>query len=667
MVPMPITTATIAALAALTGQTGAQFEADMGLGLGAAGLTTESARLDLDTLAFYRQAAYPCLWSGRFQARPWRAPFEVEMARRQFAVAKGDPGASIEVASRLLGQGARLSLLGNPVEPLAKAASEPGALSEALTKMKALGWIKSDVPDLSTVPEYAQRAAAALLSSALARHEGYRAAMLGVTSVDTQRSEWKSLPDMASPAAATKAVRFMAAVDLRAMLVSAQGLGFAVSYAESQARLVPASTKYKVKVPTAWGPIVLTGGSDDTYEGDAPLLVIDTGGNDTYVGIPRTGVGQSWLSVTIDTAGDDGYVSDLALAGAKVAESQGRGGHRESRGPGSALFGITFLVDSKGDDQYWSLAPAFGSATFGCAYVLDSEGEDVYDTYADSLGYAWFGIGAVEDLAGKDEYHVFSQGQGCGMPMGFGMLLDRSGDDRYSANDSTIDFPSPQSAEHNVSLAQGAGYGIRADFSSGHSLAGGIGLLYDESGNDVYQCGVFGQGTGYWDGTGLLWDASGNDGYRGQWYVQGASAHFGIGYLEDLAGDDVYLAEMNMALGAGHDFGLGYMLDGAGNDVYTGPNLSLGAGNANGIGVFYDAEGNDRYQASGLTLGSSSEGQKASLRERTLSLGMFLDKAGQDSYPPSATWAQNGTKAVNWASRTESPATSQLGVFVDRP
>jgi hypothetical protein len=253
------------------------------------------------------------------------------------------------------------------------------------------------------------------------------------------------------------------------------------------------------------------------------------------------------------------------------------------------------------------------------------------------------------------------------MTMGFGALVDRSGEDTYVAEDEVVDFPSPQSDKHNVSLAQGAGYGVRADFSTGTSLAGGIGLLFDEAGKDTYQCAVFGQGTGYWDGVGLLWDTSGDDRYHGQWYVMGASAHFGVGYFEDSEGSDSYLAEMNMALGAGHDFGLGYCLDHAGDDAYKGPNLSLGAGNANGHGVFFDGGGNDAYLASGLALGSAAEGQRASLRERAPSFGVFIDHAGTDQYPPGLSWARDASKQVNWASRQETPETSQLGVFLDRP
>jgi hypothetical protein len=668
MAPAQMSIAAAAALLAIAPQGTGPFEEDLALALGAAGLTLESARLDLDTLAFYREAALPCLWTGRFQARPWRAPFEADMARRQFAVAKANPGLTVEIASRLLGEGTRLALLGDPASGVSRQASAPDSLQAALAKMREAGLLAGPAPDLSAVPADARRAAAGVLFAALAAHERFRAATLSISDLAAHRAAWEgAAPDLSSPVAAVRAHRLFSAFERNSMFACGQEVGHAVVWAEAQARLVPASAKYDVRIETAWGGIVLTGGSDSRHAGEPPLLAIDTGGNDVYAGWPRTGGGQHWLSVVLDTAGDDAYVSDAALLTQAVREDAGRAQGRKKAGPGSATFGVTFLVDSSGDDLYRSTARAFGSAAFGVACLLDAAGNDVYDAYADSLGYGWCGIGTVEDLDGDDEYRVFTQGQGCGMPMGFGALLDRKGNDKYKAEDETIDFPSPQTAEHNVSLAQGAGYGVRADFSTGMSLAGGVGLLYDEEGDDLYECGVFGQGVGYWDGTGLLWDGAGRDTYRGQWYVQGASAHFGVGYLEDLQGDDSYFAGMNMALGAGHDFGLGYMLDHEGDDRYRGPNLSLGAGNANGIGVFFDGGGDDVYEASGLALGSAAEGQKASLRERAPSFGIFLDHSGADTYPAALSWAVNATKAVNWASRQPTPETSQVGVFFDRP
>ena len=58
------------------------------------------------------------------------------------------------------------------------------------------------------------------------------------------------------------------------------------------------------------------------------------------------------------------------------------------------------------------------------------------------------------------------------------------------------------------------GNGRRGDYLDGHSLAGGVGILFDQEGIDHYVSGVFGQGVGYWEGVGILWDAAGDDVYQ---------------------------------------------------------------------------------------------------------------------------------------------------------
>ena len=293
-------------------------------------------------------------------------------------------------------------------------------------------------------------------------------------------------------------------------------------------------------------------------------------------------------------------------------------------------------------------------------------GDDIYDAYTDAIGHAAFGIGILDDWKGADRYTGFTNVEGSAGVSGLGLLVDRLGDDQYVANNEVLDFPSPQTKLANVSMAQGAATGRRADYIDGHSLSGGVGILMDEDGNDRYTCGVFGQGVGYWEGVGILHDEGGADKYTGQWYVQGASAHFGIGYLHDAGGSDEFTAGMNMAQGAGHDFGIGFLLKEGGADKYKAPNLSLGAGNANGIGVFVDTSGDDVYDASGTTLGRAAEAPKGSLRERALALGVFMDLSGQDVYPSSVPWAQNARRTANWTDRRPAAAESQTGVFWDR-
>ena len=182
-----------------------------------------------------------------------------------------------------------------------------------------------------------------------------------------------------------------------------------------------------------------------------------------------------------------------------------------------------------------------------------------------------------------------------------------------------------------------------------------------------FSCGVFGQGAGYWYGAGYLLAGAGDDAYRGVWYAQGASAHFAVGVLDDAGGNDTYVATHNMAQGAGHDFGPGFLIDRGGNDRHEAPNLSLGGGNANGMGFFWDAGGDDSYAVSrSTTLGRASieASGRNSIRERNLTLGLFLDTGGKDRYPADQPWAKDGA-GWNMADSGAGPLPSMRGAGLD--
>ncbi|MEO0108667.1 MAG: hypothetical protein ABIK62_05785, partial [candidate division WOR-3 bacterium] len=214
------------------------------------------------------------------------------------------------------------------------------------------------------------------------------------------------------------------------------------------------------------------------------------------------------------------------------------------------------------------------------------------------------------------------------------------------------------------------GFGKRADFADGHSLAGGLGFLIDGAGDDSYSCGVFGQGCSYWYGVGLLADFAGCDCYRGVWYVQGAGAHFGVAMLWDGAGNDRYCATMNMAQGAGHDFTVGWLIDEAGADRYDAPNLSLGAGNDNGLGLFWDKGGDDTFAViSPMTLGRANitASKVPSLRAYLLCLGVFLHTGGGKSvYPSSIPFAGPRRTWVQSMTETRALLPLEKGVGLDR-
>ena len=402
-------------------------------------------------------------------------------------------------------------------------------------------------------------------------------------------------------------------------------LAFAVREATAELSAIELKGEFSFTFETPFGLIVLNGAQGDTYAGGLPyLLVIDVGGNDSYFGGAGNVSMDNPVSVVIDLKGDDIYKNEEKTIPAF----------------GGGIFGYGYLLDLDGNDSYDSEFVSQGSGIFGVGVLLDKAGDDKYKSVSTSQGAGTYGTGVLADLAGNDTYECYQLAQGYGFTMGVGLLLDSAGNDSYIANDTDIRYPSVQTKEHNSSLAQGCGFGRRSDYLTGHSWAGGVGMLFDRDGDDNYSCGVFGQGVGYWYGTGILLDRAGNDAYNGVWYVQGASAHFALAILEDLDGNDRYTATMNMAQGAGHDFSIGWLHDSSGNDVYVAPNLSLGAGNANGIGIFWDEKGDDSYTSSGTTLGKANP-PGGGLRDIILCLGLFVDTGGNDTYPPEIATAGN--------------------------
>lgn len=634
--------------------------------LGAAGLSPETAKFDQGIMRFFRESKFETPLFESFHEDPWRIPFYVDMWKRQLKVSVGDPSETVSVAARMLGQGTRRNLLGNPIQGAIDVGIKVGAFKATLESMKKKGLIPGEIPSFASVPGPVQEAAAVILQVAMQTIPYRRSAFSMVPGYAEMFSRaMNDTLESADPEQNQRDLQFYEKADLKYLFAAGADLCGAAKHGQVVTQVVEPSTKYRWQCKTDWGDIILSGGTDDTYPASPTLLLIDTGGNDVYINGASNKSANNWLSIIIDTAGNDKYVSDPRL----VSQSIDKFADRKKSGPYgpcSAIFGVSAIFDSSGDDLYRSHRPGIGSALFGVAYIEDSTGNDTYDAYAMGIGAGQFGIGVVEDWKGIDHYSAFTTSEGFGNVLGFGALIDRSGADEYVANDAVLDYPSPQTKDHNVSLCQGAASGRRADYIDGHSLSGGVGILFDETGNDRYTCGVFGQGTGYWEGVGMLWDDAGDDSYDGVWYVQAASAHYGIGFLGDEAGNDHYTATTNMALGAGHDFGVGMLIDDGGTDKYKAPNLSLGAGNANGIGVFVDGFGDDTYEAVGITLGRSAEAQKGSIRERALSLGIFMDLSGNDTYPLSATWAGNGRRQPNWTDKRPRAEESQVGVFLDR-
>jgi hypothetical protein len=626
-----------------------------------AGLTLQTAVLDPQVLLMFEGDEFVL---PAFQAY-WTAPFRIPAFGRSLqaslAASVDQPNEAFVAAGRLLGFGTRRTLLGDPlVQP-------PKSLEAALSSLflragkpapkdlaKRCGEAEALVgaEGCARVASVVAQAASALDWRDASFHSGAEALF---ARAQAQEGESGGPRDLA------KWLGELRSLDLRPMLAGAHDLFLACHRA---CKKLPGARPGLVEIPTPYGAVAIGGGGANEYASKPYLLIFDAGGDDTYLGGGRNVGPDNPASVVIDLGGNDLHLSHADLAKAAVAAWGPRKAMRRP-GPARAACGIAGVFDLEGNDRYASSGPGIASADFGAAMLWDGAGDDVYDGYSDCEASARFGVALLVDRRGNDRYDAFANAQGFGGTHGAGVLLDVEGDDRYSANDSTLDFPSPQSAEHNASCSQGAAFGRRADYSDGHSMGGGFGVLADLRGNDAYSCGVFGQGVGYWKGVGLLLDAEGDDRYDGVWYVQGAAAHFAVGALLDGSGDDQYRSTMNMSAGAGHDFSIGWLEDLAGNDRYVANTLSFGASNANGIGIFRDAAGDDSYAAPSVCFGWATDPGPGGLRALALGLGVFLDQSGNDRYQTSQGFPQNGSSAVNWTTKVDPPHGGRLGLFVD--
>ena len=386
------------------------------------------------------------------------------------------------------------------------------------------------------------------------------------------------------------------------------------------------------------GWVLIGGEGDNIYGGDAAIIV-DLGGDDIYLnncGAPvfiaadgeLTSEQQSAVGLLIDFDGDDEYIGN------------GWGSM------GAAIGGIGFLIDLKGNDSYNGAWLTQGSAFCGVGVLWDQAGDDRYHAQQPAQAAAFFGAGLLLDRSGNDHYAAAEQAQGFGGAAGFGLLHDRRGADRYLADRGA---PSSYgSAGVFEGWSQGVGCGFR------RWASGGMGVLVDGAGDDLYQAGNFSQGTGYFFGLGMLADLDGDDRYRSSRYSQGTAAHQAVGCLLDINGDDDYFARQAANQGAGWDAAVGIIEDRAGDDRYEGGLLAQGAASMNGVGVLFDWAGKDHYVAGdGQGKGESVEywgGRQA------FNIGMMLDTGGQSDHYVGKRPHLDNTEQVS----------SKVGLFLDQ-
>lgn len=365
--------------------------------------------------------------------------------------------------------------------------------------------------------------------------------------------------------------------------------------------------------------ILLGGFGDNTYALDDLTqvdAVIDPGGNDRYEE-GRCSADRRVL-VIIDLAGDDYY-------------------HGTQPGiQGGAVLGASLLIDVNGDDVYDAEDVSQGSALGGVGILIDHEGHDRYRGLRRTQGQAVGGLGILLDRSGNDRYHAALLAQGVGGPLGFGLLDDLEGRDHYYAggkyNNPYDDTPGYDG------WSQGVGAGPRGVAN------GGLGVLLDGAGDDLYECDYFSHGGGYWFAAGFARDFAGNDqrigatrvAYDGgprkdeQFLRWGLAygCHFASGFLFDDSGDDIYGGNI-VGIAFAWDFGITALCDFAGNDRYAIPSSGSALCAEAGLAILFDASGDDHYT-------SSSHGLARPGGNGRGNFSFAIDYGGADHYANSA-------------------------------
>ncbi|MBN2284045.1 MAG: PDZ domain-containing protein [Deltaproteobacteria bacterium] len=322
---------------------------------------------------------------------------------------------------------------------------------------------------------------------------------------------------------------------------------------------------------TAAGAMIILGSGPNRVSADIPVI-IDLGGDDTYLSPSKSGTDGPAVVLILDCCGNDLYTATRDFS------------------QGGALLGISMVIDESGDDTYRSTRFSQGTGVAGTGILIDLAGDDRYEGQEYNQGVGFWGIGLLIDHGGDDGYFSHLYAQGVGGPGGTGILRDEAGDDRYSAT-------GKKPGSYGISgvfdgFSQGFGVGFR------DRASGGIGILIDGDGRDRFVAGNFSQGGGYYFGLGILMNGGDQDDtYSGSRYGQGFSAHSAAGILIDEGGNDHYSGLVGALQGAAWDLGSAALIDRAGDDVYDCRDLffSQGAAAHNGFSVFLDMNGRDTY------------------------------------------------------------------------
>ena len=276
------------------------------------------------------------------------------------------------------------------------------------------------------------------------------------------------------------------------------------------------------------------GESVDVTDAD---LVIALGGHNTFSGKIAAGVTRT--GVLIDLGDDSSYFTRDQSMGCGLL------------GVGYAYLGATRTSILSGDASVGAGIAGVGVARFDGVETRVRSGSMVQ-------GFGYQGVGLCLDARADSYWRSASWAQGAARTGGIGWLVDRGGNDFY---ESTGIKTTSRTSKRSSSQGYSAGYG--ADVTE---EPGGIGLLSDLNGDDVYRAESDALGSADWRGLGSLFDRAGGDQYIASQLAVATAVHQSFGMLADAAGNDVSILGGGAGLGAAYADSVSVWLDRDGAD-----------------------------------------------------------------------------------------------------
>ena len=169
---------------------------------------------------------------------------------------------------------------------------------------------------------------------------------------------------------------------------------------------------------------------------------------------------------------------------------------------GGSILGISMIVNAEGGNHYEGQDMCQASTIGGVGIIVEFGGDNVYRGRCRVQGQAIGGLAVIIGHGSGNNFHAGMWAQGLGGPLGFGIVDDIGGHDHYYLGGLFVNSYKPETPGYE-GFGQGLGAGIR------QVACGGIGMLLNGGGHNVYEFDYLAHGGGYWCGIGFARDFGG--------------------------------------------------------------------------------------------------------------------------------------------------------------